>query len=269
VVVRSNICINAQGEKLPNIFIFKGKKRKYNYLSKTGDKNDTMTMQPKAWVTHLLFKEWISHFITNVRRKYEIAPTTRHLLILDDHTSHVTLEVVRIAMLSGVDLLTFPSHTSHALQPLDVSCFKPFKVAFRAYRDKWTVEHVGQVPSKDDLASWVAFALRKGLTPENITKGFETTGIYPLNVRAMDNKVGLSLTYQRGRVEKSCDFDNGPEVDFEVEEEEGGLQPWQIQEIYEDMTSLPECQHYYVDLGNESDNDKRNGASEENGAKDK
>jgi len=89
-----------------------------------------MTMQPKAWMTHILFKEWMKHFITNASKEYKVFPTSRHLLILDGHTSHVTLEVIRIAMLNGVDLLTFPSHTSHALQPLDVTCFKPFKVAF-------------------------------------------------------------------------------------------------------------------------------------------
>jgi len=27
----------------------------------------------------------------------------------------------------GFDIVTLPSHTYHALQPLDVSCFKPFK----------------------------------------------------------------------------------------------------------------------------------------------
>jgi len=28
-------------------------------------------------------------------------------------------------------MITLPLHTSHALQPLDVACFKPFKIAFK------------------------------------------------------------------------------------------------------------------------------------------
>jgi hypothetical protein len=33
-------------------------------------------------------------------------------------------------MAFGLNMITLPSHTSHALQPFDVSCFKPFKIAF-------------------------------------------------------------------------------------------------------------------------------------------
>jgi hypothetical protein len=43
------------------------------------------------------------------------------------------LEVVREARQAGLDLLTFPSYTSHALQPLDVTVFKSFNINFRLY----------------------------------------------------------------------------------------------------------------------------------------
>jgi hypothetical protein len=49
-----------------------------------------------------------------------------HLLILDIHSSHVTMDVVKTACSVGLDFLTLLSYTSHAMQPLDVSCFKPF-----------------------------------------------------------------------------------------------------------------------------------------------
>ena len=65
--------------------------------------------------------------------------SNRHLLILNGHNSHVTLEVVKIAMESRVDIISLPSHTSHALQPLDVACFRPFKCVFRKQRDAWIV----------------------------------------------------------------------------------------------------------------------------------
>jgi hypothetical protein len=65
----------------------------------------------------------------------EISPVRRHLLILDGHGSHVTMDVVKTACSVGLDLLTLLSHTSHAMQLLDVSCFKPFKQAFCLLRD--------------------------------------------------------------------------------------------------------------------------------------
>jgi hypothetical protein len=35
----------------------------------------------------------------------------------------------------GLDMITLPSHTSHAFQPLNVSCFKPFKTTFKKEKD--------------------------------------------------------------------------------------------------------------------------------------
>jgi len=32
-------------------------------------------------------------------------------------------------------MITFPSHTSHAFQPLDAACFKPLKTTFRKERN--------------------------------------------------------------------------------------------------------------------------------------
>jgi hypothetical protein len=57
-------------------------------------------------------------------------PINRHLLALNGHGSHVSLEVIKQAQQFGLDMITLPSHTSHVLQPLDVNCFKPFKTIF-------------------------------------------------------------------------------------------------------------------------------------------
>jgi hypothetical protein len=97
-----------------------------------------MAMQTKAWMTGQLLKSWIGHFVKNMRDcGLGISPSCRHLLILDGHGSHVTMDVVKTARSVGLDLLILPSHTSHAMQPLDVSCFKPFESAFRLLRDVW------------------------------------------------------------------------------------------------------------------------------------
>ena len=86
-----------------------------------------MAMQPRVWMTSYLFGAWISYFIELVRKSSSISQEHCHLLILDGHISHVSVEVVHEARKARLDLLTLPSHTLHALQPLDVSVFKPFK----------------------------------------------------------------------------------------------------------------------------------------------
>ena len=52
------------------------------------------------------------------------------LLIIDGHKSHMTLDLVDVARANDVILFCLPPHTTHALQPLDVSVFKSLKDNF-------------------------------------------------------------------------------------------------------------------------------------------
>jgi hypothetical protein len=44
-----------------------------------------------------------------------ISITNRHLLILDGHRFHVTLEAIKQAQEFGLNMITLPSHTFNAL----------------------------------------------------------------------------------------------------------------------------------------------------------
>ena len=128
------VSINATGFSIPSFYIFRGKRFGKNYIQRC-EACATMAMQPKAWMTSYLFGAWILHFIELVPESSSISQEHHHLLILDGYISHVNMEVVQVAKRTRLDLLTFPSHTSHALQPLAVSVFKPFKQFFWQYRD--------------------------------------------------------------------------------------------------------------------------------------
>jgi hypothetical protein len=131
-------CINTSGQSIQGFFIYRGKRVMMNYIQHCKD-GATMAMQPEGWMTAILFSTWISHFIQSLQHRGGISLTNRYLLIVDGHNSHVILEVVHKAMQVGLDLLTLPSHTSHHLQPLDVTISRPFKRAFKRERDAWTV----------------------------------------------------------------------------------------------------------------------------------
>ena len=115
-----------------------------------------------------------------MRRGRGLDQTNRHLLILDGHNSHVTLEVVKISMEAGLDIVSLPSHTSHALQPL-IACFAPFKTDFWKYRDLWSMQNKTRVVGKQELCEWTSKALHDALTPHNIKSGFRKAGIWPLD----------------------------------------------------------------------------------------
>jgi hypothetical protein len=138
-----------------------------------------------------LFKELLYFFKRSIPNG--ISLTNRHLLILDGHGSHVTFETIEQAKEFGLDMITLPSHTSHALQPLDVGCFKPFKTTFRKERDITMVKRNYTELDKITLTRWVEKALDLTLTRKNMMLGFKGIGIWPLNLRAMDSKIGPSL----------------------------------------------------------------------------
>lgn len=61
------------------------------------------------------------------------------LLILDGHSSHITLDIVRLAKENNIEIVCLPPHSTHILQPLDVAVFKPMKTEWR----KIVEEHNG------------------------------------------------------------------------------------------------------------------------------
>jgi len=84
----------------------------------------------------------------------------------------------------------------------------------------------------------VSFGLRKALSKENIQKGFKTTGIYPLNNRAMNDKMGPSLSFSReGEKRTSSQVQQG-DVECSYRVHDPSLEQWQIEEIYEENVDV-------------------------------
>jgi len=74
-------------------------------------------------------------------------------------------------------MVTLPTHTSHVLQPLDVSCFKPFKIIFMKKKDNAMVKNIHCESNKCTLASWVDKILDQSLSKKYINSGFKDTRI--------------------------------------------------------------------------------------------
>jgi hypothetical protein len=110
------------------------------------------------------------------------------MFIFYDHGSHVTLEAIEQTQTFGLDMVTLPSHTSHALQPLDVACFKHVKTTFRKERDITMINRNYIKRNKIVLVGWVDKALDQALSGNNIISGFKSTRFWPLDPKAMDER---------------------------------------------------------------------------------
>ena len=69
----------------------------------------------------------------------------KNLLLLDGHASHTkNLEAIRLARDNGVTMLSFPPHTTHEMQPLDVSFFGLLNNWYNIEIEKLIRTHPGQ-----------------------------------------------------------------------------------------------------------------------------
>jgi len=103
------------------------------------------------------------------------------MLILDGHSSHYTLELVKTAAAENVILFCLPPHTTADSQPLDTSCFGPLKKYWNEVCRQYLFDHPGQVVTKFQFSTLFADAWSKGMTIANVTSGFRGTGIYPFS----------------------------------------------------------------------------------------
>ena len=101
---------------------FKGK-HLYESWTALGPAGTTYAVSESGWMSDIVFENWFaSSFVPFVSEKREPV-----VLTFDGHGSHLTYRTIVKAMEENIIIVCLPPNTSRALQPLDVSVFKPFK----------------------------------------------------------------------------------------------------------------------------------------------
>ena len=72
---------------------------------------------PSEWMSSDLISQTLLHFIGHMH----VSKSNPRLLVLDNHRSHLGLEIITLAEKHSLAILTFPPHCSHRLQSLEVS----------------------------------------------------------------------------------------------------------------------------------------------------
>ena len=181
-------CVNAMGQALPPFFIFQGK-RLVPELMTNASVGAGATMTDSGWSTTEAFTRFMEHFDKNAPKDPE--GKVPRLVLYDGHSTHVNLSVIDWAIQHNIVIFVLPPHTSHVLQPLDVSCFGPFKSIYYAECGTWMRTHMGQVITRYEVSGLASKAYDRAMTPANIKSGFRKTGIFPLNENAVPKDVFL------------------------------------------------------------------------------
>jgi hypothetical protein len=128
------------------------------------------------------------------------------------------------------------------MQLLEMAVFKPFKGAFRVYRDAWTLQNRGWGVRKEILAVWTYKALQRAMIVENILVGFWRTGIYPLKPSTMDFSMDPTTNIgEVGQEEHACEMPS--------QESTGNILGVTIEEVLLEDPQVPySSTHYLVNV---------------------
>ena len=130
-----------------------------------------------GWTDEESFMKWLQHFSSIVKPSLQ----EKHIINLDGHHSHKTLQAVEFSNSNGIDLLTLPPHCTHKMQPLDRTFFKALKSAYNVAADTWMVTNRGKRITFYQVAELFAVAYNKSATIEKSVKGFRMCGLWPFN----------------------------------------------------------------------------------------
>ena len=181
------IAINASGSVLPPQIIFAGKKHQSQWYSAV-PKEYRISMSDNGWTNDGLGFEWLQEIF----EKYTFPQTAGRyrLLVLDGHSSHATASFDHFCMERRIIPLYMPPHSSHLLQPLDISCFAPLKHYYGQKIREMAQNGIHAIDKMDFLSIYTKIHGR-AFSTTNISSGFTAAGLIPLKPERVLAKLNI------------------------------------------------------------------------------
>jgi hypothetical protein len=179
-------CVNALGTALPPLVIFKALHTNTAWIPTHTPLNWQFSTSNSGWTSDSHGFEWLQRQFDPLTRPED--PSERRLLILDGHSSHITANFIAYCMDNKIDLLVLPPHTSHVLQPLDISIFQPLKRALATETDRLAALDSGRIPRVEWTEAYIR-GREKAFTSKNIQTGWKATGLWPLSAFEVLNRL--------------------------------------------------------------------------------
>lgn len=207
-------CASADGSVMPPMILFRGATTvQPRWVSDKAYPGTTYAVSDSGWMEGSVFLNWfLSDFVPHVSkiREEKNLANQEALLIFDGHNSHITLNLVKVAMANKITLMRLPSHLTDKLQPLDKCVFGPVKNCWEKLlvedgKSKMGKSH--QRLTKKEFVELLGKVWRSAMTPSNIKSGFKSTGIFPLDEKVFPenlfNPVDLKNYQQKEEKKKA------------------------------------------------------------------
>ena len=207
-------CISAVGRVVPPLIIFKAQTIQAQWFEDGFNQPGWhFARSDNGWTSNVIALEWLQKvFLLETEPSN---PADARLLIVNGHGSHATDEFIWDCFSNNVYLLFMPAHTSHVLQPLDLTCFFPLKAAYRRLIAD-LAELTDSAPvGKLRFLQCYAQARIDGLRANNIKSGFRASGLYPINrLKPLSNphvRKAAEVAAQRGSIATSSSLPISPQ----------------------------------------------------------
>ncbi|XP_065654884.1 uncharacterized protein LOC136081492 [Hydra vulgaris] len=126
------LAVNACGNSVPPMLLFP-RKKVFDHFIRDGPNECIGASKWSGWMNEECFVTYLNHFIRHVKPTKE-SPV---ILLLDNHQSHLPVQLITLCKDNSIVSLSFPPHCSHKLQPLDRSVFGQFKKCVASAQDSW------------------------------------------------------------------------------------------------------------------------------------
>ena len=184
---------NAGGDYIPPFFIFTRQRMLPELLYGCPPGADAVARN-SGWMACETFILYLAHFVKYARSSAE----SKVLLLVDNHVSHVSLEAINYCRSHGITMLGFLPHTTHKLQPLDVSFFGPLKTFYSQQCDSGMVSNPATAITDRQVGRLFGAAYKKAATAGNAINGFSACGIEPFNADVFDeSEFAAAITTER------------------------------------------------------------------------
>ena len=214
-----NCCVSAAGYVLPPMIIYEKSFPSAPYKA-WGPLNALYAKSLNGYKDEELFFSWFKFFVAQTQH------LGKGMLIIDGHGSHISLNVIDTARENNIILYCLPPHTTHILQPLDVSVYKPLKNHFSSITNFIILASVTLnekvLLNKKNIHVVFREAFDKTMIITTIKSGFRVCGISPFNLPIIKDRLMPSDGSENEDKNKERENENenekrNEEIDFNAE----------------------------------------------------
>ena len=170
--------ISMDSRKTRPLVIFKGTTPQTSWFEENVP-DWVYTTSENGWTANRIALGWLKTiFLPETKPQDE---NSWRILLVDGHGSHTNVDFQWECYKNKVHMVYMPPHTSHILQPLDLSCFSPLKARYRRLIEDLSTIHDSAPIKKQIFIKCYYEARNERLGDTQIKGGWRAAGLFPFN----------------------------------------------------------------------------------------